>query len=617
LSSLISPPIRQLVCAFKTYPEGVEGSVQEATSWLTGCLDSLRLLRPVVLASDTSEELFRQAELDLKEGLKLLADRSLADADKADALAQAVSRYYSQLFLLQTEEARRPAFSPILSIDQLIKVAFNLIQERCEVFELQTRFPLALAEIMQLRAQWNVRKALFSDVAWPETIEEHLDQIEGGMGALAQYLEKGEPLLLEEAIQLLGKGSSDYAEQIYRSEAQAREKYRFSKHDAIECWLRLLEHPFDLGEAVTRQAWDRLFQEVDAYQRMLQMSKRGGLSIAQPELVAAAAVVHQHALDQLNFLASHPLPPAEVAERLNSPWDQMDNFRGAVRQALSDLQSQFHSAPRMLELVEILGQCEAGVLPKWLLRDEVEQRMEQQKQSLQALQEAPEVPEGMPPLLASHEQAYQRMLLYCQDEQVPHLIEGWKLLSLTMPPLIAYEAHVRQELSKTGKSGQQVTCIRCGQVQIPQKVCSACGSNLPQMQIDDVRYEDIAGGPGGASVSVADNLVDMVEGLAFGDSTWDQVILEIVGQLETLEKTRRRFEVEGLKMMGKEDSLDVYFQFFVVRMGQLSEALSSLAEAAQNRQLVALKAVLPSYRQLHQELIEFQNRISEGIGKLP
>lgn len=53
-------------------------------------------------------------------------------------------------------------------------------------------------------------------------------------------------------------------------------------------------------------------------------------------------------------------------------------------------------------------------------------------------------------------------------------------------------------------------------------------------------------------------------------------------------------------------------------MGQLSQALATLAEAAQGRQMVALlKAGLASYRQLHQELIEFQKRITEGIGKLP
>lgn len=616
MSSFISPPIRQLVCALKTYPEGVQPCTEAAVLWLTGCMDSLRLLRPLILWSESVQELFHQAELDLKEALKVIADRHLAGSDKAEALAQAVIRYYGQLFQLQSEEGRRPAFSPILSLDQLIKVAFNVIQDRCDVFELQTRFPLAHADILQLRAQWTVRKTLFPEVPWPESIDEHLRQIEGGMGAVALYLEKGESRLLEEAIQLLGKGSSDYAQQILESEAQAREKFRFGTHDAIECWARLLEHPYDLGEAVTRQTWDRLFQEVDAYLNTIQMSRRGGLSIAHPELLAAACVVHQQAFDQLTFLAANPLPPAEVAQLLNIPWAQMDNFRGAVRQAAADLQAQFQAAPRMLELVEILGQCEVGALPKWVLRDEVQQRLEQLQASLQAFMEAPQVPENIPPLLASHQQAYERMLLYCEDDQLIHLIEGWKLLSLTMPPLMAYEAQVRQELSKTGKSGQQITCVRCGLIQIPQKICSSCGSNLPQLQIDDVHYEDLAGAEA-ASTNVADMLIDLAEGLTFGASTWDQVSLEIVRQLEVLEKTRQRFEREGIKMMGKEDSLDVYCQFFVVRMGQLSQALATLAEAAQGRQMVALKAGLASYRQLHQELIEFQKRITEGIGKLP
>ena len=617
MSSFISPPIRQLVCAWKTHPEGVEASKQDATAWITGCLDSLKRLRPLVIWTESIDELFNQAQLDLKEALRLVGERQLAPADRADALAAAVVRYYGQLLQLQTEEASRPAFSPILSLDQLIKVAFNVLKNQCEVFEIQTRFGLVVSDIRQLRSQWNVRKSLFPDVKWAPSIDEHLDQIEGGLGAVAQYLEKGEVILLEEAIQLMGKGSSDYAEKVYASDAEMRAAYRFSQHDAIECWLRLQEHPFDLGEEVTTQAWDRLFQEVDSYQRTVQTSKRAGLSVAQPELIEAAGVIHQEALDRLNYLSTHPLPAAEVAPMLNSPWEHMDGFRAAIRKALADLHAVFQGAPRMLELVELLGQCDAGLLPAWVLRDEINQRMEQHKLSLEAFAEAPQVPESIPPLLESHEQAYQRLLLYCEDGKTEHLVEGWKLLSMTMPPLIAYEAQLRKGLSKTGKSGQQVTCVRCGEVQSPQKVCSKCGSSLPQLQIDEVHYEDISSTGEAPPVSVADHLIEMVDGLNFGSSSWDLIREEIVRQIGVLEKTRGRFEREAVAIMGRDESFDVYCQFFITRMGQLSQALMTLGEAAQGQQLVNLKSGLASYRQLHEELIEFQKKIAEGIRKLP
>lgn len=604
--------MRQLVCALHKHPEQVEESRLKAADWLASSLESLRLLRPVVLWSENSEERLRQAELDLKECQRLLKDTTRPGPERGARLAEALMSYYSHLFQLQRLEAERPAFSPVLSLDQLINVSFNLLQDKVDVFELRTRFPLAHADVLQMRAQLEARRALFEDVVFG--VEEPLRTVEGGLGAVAHYLESGERKALEEAIQLLGRGSGELAHQLGEAEAQMRTKQRHSPHDAVEFWARLVELPGDLGEDVVKQAWERLFHEVDAYQRAVEVGRRAGLAIAQPELVREANLLAEHVREQLTGLGA--VPPAELTAKLNPLWEAMGQYRGGVQAALSELQIRFEGAPRMLELVEILGQVDAGVLPAWVLRDEIEQRQAEAAASLQALQESPKAPENLVPLLASHDQAYQRLLLYCEDPQLAHLVEGWKLLALTLPPLMAFEKQVRRSLAQTGKSGQQVTCIRCGHIQIPGKVCTECGSALPQLQIDDVHYEDISGGPARGDNQVADHLTDLVQGLTFGVTSWDQILMEIVSQLEALEKTRERFERELVKMMGRDESLDTYCQFFVICMGKLSQALTALGEAAQTRQLTPLKAGLTSYRQLHEELIEFQKKITEGIGKL-
>jgi hypothetical protein len=173
---------------------------------------------------------------------------------------------------------------------------------------------------------------------------------------------------------------------------------------------------------------------------------------------------------------------------------------------------------------------------------------------------------------------------------------------------------VRREVAQKGKSGQQLTCIRCGHVQKPQKLCAECGGSMPQFQIEDLSYELVAGGMGGGKVNPADQLTDLVQGVTFGVSTWENVLQEILRQLDTLEKTRDRFEKDVVKMMGAENSLDAYCQFFVVRLGQLAQALLELQKAAEDRSIVTLKGGLSSYRQLHEELSEFQKRIAEGLG---
>jgi hypothetical protein len=604
--------MRQLVSALHKHPDQIEESQLKASDWLASSLEGLHLLKPVVLWSEEKEEALRQAELDLKECQRLLKDVTRPAPERGARLAETVMSYYSHLFRMQGLESQRPAFSPVLSLDQLINVAFNVLQDKTDVFELRARFPLAHADVLQMRAQVQVRQALFPEVGFE--VEEPLRIMEGGLGAVAHYLETGERKALEESIQLLGRGSGEFAHKLSEAEAAMRARPRYSPYDAVEFWIRLTELPTDLGPDVTKHAWERLFQEVDSFVRAVEVGRRAGLGVARPELVREATILAEHVREQLAALGA--ASPGELAEKLNPLWEAMAQYRGGVQAAISELQIRFEGAPRVLELIEFLGQVETKAFPVWMLREEIEQRQVEAEASLKALQEAPKPPENLVPLLASHDQAYQRMLLYCEDPQSAHLVEGWKLLALTMPPLLAFEKQVRRAFAETGKSGQQVTCIRCGHVQIPGKVCTECGAALPQLQIDDVRYEDISGGPGGRDNQVADYLADLVQGLTFGVTTWEQIIQELVNQLEVLDKTRDRFEREVVKIMGRDESFDSYCHFFVICLGKLSQTLTVLGEAAQTRQLTPLKAGLTAYRQLHEELIEFQKKITEGIGKL-
>lgn len=618
MSSFVSQPIRQLVCALKSYPSAVEGCMAEARSWLIGSQESLQLLRPLLLWNPTTDELFNQAELDLKEALRVLADPVMLPDDQAESLWLAVSRYYGQLFQLQELEQKRPAFSPILILDQVIKIAFNVLHRHATMFDLQVRFPLAQAEVARLRQQIEIRR-LFSDISWPEEISEGLRHIEAGLGALSRFLEVGNPVLLEHAIQLMGKGSAEVAQHLQNLETELRSQARFSPHDSIECWLRLREHPYDLGESATRFAWDRLFQEVDDYLRTLQLAQTGGLAISHPEIMSAAGLAHQQAFDQLGQLSAQNHPAETVAQMLNPAWDQMLAMRAKVQSGQGEVYSNFSPAPKMLELLEVLGQTAAGLSPTWVLKQHLNHCIQQQQASLEALRAASGVPETIEPLLSSHEQAFQRMLLYVEDENRDHLIQGWKILSLTLPPLMNFEAQLRREVAQQGKSGQQITCIRCSHVQKPQKICEQCGTTMPQYQIEDVRYELVVGGPGGSNskVNVADQLVDLVQGLTFGVSGWEHVGQEILRQLDVLGKTRDRFEKDMVKMMGTDESLDAYCQFFVVRLGQLTQSLMDLSQAAETRSIATLRGGLSAYRQLHEELMEFQRRIAEGLARTP
>jgi len=621
VTSFFAPALRQLLCAWRSRQEALPESLQAAEDWRLAAQDSLRWLRPLILWTAASEENLRQAELDLKEVKRLLDDsKAHTKVEGADLLRQVLERYYVNLFKIQAQEEERPAFSPLLPLDQLIRVAFNLLQARCEPLELQSRFAPAQAAVAEARANLDWRPRLFDDTQWPDTLYESLYQMEGGMGALAQFLETGEPKVLEESIQLLGKGSTDYVEAL-KTILQALVP-RYSGHDDLECWLRLQAYPYDLGPELVEQLWNRLYARVDAFFRVVQMVHRSGLGVAQPDALTESAPLHQRALDLLGELSQSPLTVEQQVEKLKPVWDDLARLESFLTDSLSQVQAGLKESPGMTELLEILGQAESGILPLWVVRHELETRLAKAEAAHQALQEASEsgaVPDNgatVLTLLASHPMAYQRLLLFCDDENVEHLVEGWRLLALTLPPLLQFDQQIRSEVAQKGRSGQQVTCVRCGEIQPVARVCRSCGAALPQMQIDDVRYEDISGADGlSQSDSASDYLVELARGIPFGSSTWDDLRLEIVAQLKGVEATRERFERELLNMMGKEAALDMYCQFFIVRLGQLSQTLMSLGESAQRANIVSLQGGLSAYEELHRELQEFQKRIDEGLKK--
>ena len=598
LSSHFSPVLRQYLCALEGHPEGVAELVPQVQAWTQAALDSLQRLTPVVMLADSTEEFLRQARLDLLEGLRLMES-----SPTPEGLREVWERYYGQLFQLSQEESERPVFSPILFIDQLIKVGFNLLNGRVESFELLQRLPSARAELDHNQQLISARLALFDEVEWPrEALDQAFEQLQGGLGALYQYSQTGEIAALEAGLALLSRGSGSFSQVLEQAITP-----KYSPSDSVESWCRLHHYAYDLE--VREFYWNRLVGEGDQFFSLIQRARMAGLGIAAPETIREAGICHQKLVDALAQVSDPP------ESSLVPIWAEMVAFTHKIHGELSQLQQSIGGAPRLLDLVEVLGQVEQDNLPKWVLRIEIEKRLLEHQSTMESLLQAPPLAEVLLPLLEPHQAAYQRILLYLDDEQAEHLQEGWKLLSLSIPSLIAFDHERRQEVAKQGKSGQQVTCVRCGHIQKPAKNCAQCGSALPQLAIDDVRYDDIIGGSGRRPQNAADQLSDLISGLQFGTATWDQVRQELLRQYDILTKTRERFEREVVRMMGQDATLDAYCQFFVVRLGQLSQVLMTLSEAAKNQAVNVLKAHVSDYRQLHEELIEFQNRIQEGIKK--
>lgn len=560
------------------------------------------------------EEVFRQAHLDLKEVQRLLGDDKAEAGGRAQALEETLHRYHANLYKIQEWELQKKAFSPILPFDQLIKAAFNVLQQKCPPLELQTRFPAAVSYLANLRYETALRRTLYPEVEWPEALETGFVRMEGGLGAFGKYLETGTPAkTLEEGIQLLGRGSTDYAEQMEALQLAGRAKH--SKHDSVEQWLRLREQPYDLGQEATGLLWQRLYFDTDQFFALVQRAKQSGLGVVEPELLKNAAMVHQQTVDRLANLSAE-WPGLEAGkELLNTAWDLMDYLKQRIASRLAEVQKMVEPAPRMRELLDTLGQVQSGLLPTWLLQSDLQKRIAEQKKVVEAMEAAPEkVNEEILSLTRSHDVALQRMLLYCEDENADHLIEGWKLIALTLPPLIEFDRSARQAVAQKGTSSRSVTCVRCGEVQLPQKVCQKCGAALPQVQLDDVRYMDLAGeqGPSG---NPAEYLHELIAGLQLGGSSWEQIGGEIVKQLEVVDKTRERFEKEMLPMLGKDNNLDVYAQFLAVRLGQLTQCLLALLDAVNARNPLLMQGAIAPYRELFDEIGAFQARINEAIGK--
>lgn len=612
MNHLFPPPMRQFLCALRHAPQQLADSQVGAELWLSEAQAGLTQLEPLLLRSEQCDEWLRQLRLDFREIDKLLHNKAQQAApERAEALEAVLRRYYAQLFALQQYELQRPTLSPMLPIDQLLKVAVNLLHGTVEVFELQQRIGSSAAYVAALARELEARQRLFDEISWPQPLNEALQQIHGGLGALIRFLESAESQALEDGIVLLGTGSTQFARLL--EETLATVQPRYVPQDSLECWLRWVDFQYDLGPAVADALWQRLYHQAEDLGHRIQVARRSGLGVAEPELVARAEQLRSDLLERLQQCSAEPLPSAVVQEKLGPLFLALEPVTMALRGRADELQEQLKSAPRLLDLLELICQVDAGLLPPWVLRAELQQQLELQAQSQAAFENLGEA--HLLPLIASHQPALQRLLLFCEDGNREHLLEGWKLLALTLPPLLQFDRQVRETIARSGKSGQQVTCVRCGLAQPPQRLCRSCQAILPQTELDNTVYQDIVGGDNGPAAQVADHLGDLIQGLAFGTATWEQVGDEILKQLDKLTATRTGFERELLQVMGKDHALDAYCQFFIVKLGQLSTTLLTMGESVKMRQMGPLQAQMTPYRELHEELQAFQTRIDEGLGK--
>lgn len=611
MASYFAPALRTLIAAWRSQPEAAAGVMPDAFRWLELAHAGLEQLKGVTLASPPAEEAFHQAELELQAMDRLLA---AGDPLSATELETSLARYYAQLFTLGEEEARRPSFSPVLELDQLIIACINLLDGKLELADFHARVGPALgaAHMLRLGQIWNAR--LYADVPEPPELEQNLLAIEGGLGAVEHVLNGGDFALLQQAIAWLGTGSKAVGELLQKRLEEMKGAARFSRHPAIESWLRQEELDVDLGPGARETLWNALHGDVQGLFRLLQSARSAGLSVAEPALLARAAQTHQKLVDALAQVGAAALPSDEVASLLNPLWDELRHLQKTLESSVSGLQASLAPTPRMRDLLETLGQAEAGQVPPWLLRSELEAHLSEQAQAQVAMEAAPETcNDAMRELLASHRPALERMRLFCDDADPVHLQEGWKLLALSLPRLVEFGQELRASVGVKGGGGQVVTCVRCGEVQPPGRSCRKCQASLPHLALDETRYENISGNEQ-APEGAADVLQTLVEGLQIGGSSWQDVADEVNRQLEGVDKIRQRFEKELLHQLGKNEMLDAYSQFFAVRVGQLAQTLLSIGEAVGTRNIMAVTACLGPYRQLHEELSAFQGKINEGIG---
>ena len=608
-------------------PQPLSELIPPATAFVREGIQLFQMMAPGILRTPAVEELFRQIHLEQQAQIEALETLSLrppkSGLSRSITSLRSASERLLRLFpQLQQEEAKEKVYSPFPVVDHTIRVGLNLLEGKAAMADFQVRLPSVAALLPVLKQDVERFKLLYqrddlADLAGPA-----LERMQAGLGAANTFLgNPKERAALEDSLRLLGSGGVQLMEVLKQFDEAALADIRFHR-------LRFLE---ELGRAGLGTQppwlWDRVWsgaeQALEFYRRELSQIRQIPIFFEIESHYDATNFPLQVALQILRE-ADRSGVASDTLARLQGPAEQLDLAFQHLREELQAATIRFQAAPNLNALRELIGRTINGEISAAKFARELVEVQGAHQEMIKGLESGPvdALTDELAQLTRSHTLAYARMAFYPDDGDAEHLRQGWHLIALSVPRIVALTEQLRERLGvkPAHVAPVGVVCLKCGgENPRGQRYCVKCNAILPQTSIEFTDYTDITGGPpqvaapaGGAPANLV-KLEQLVQQVELGQVGRSQLKSELDEHLRNADKVRQNFEKQAPNMGGRNKDFDAYAQFFRQQMERYIQGLQEMNSYGEGADTSSLRQGLILCQAAARELQGFQGHIQEAM----
>ncbi len=630
---LLPPPLAALVEVARAFvsgqaePDLVRQAMPAAWWFVWNGSRLLDQLSPGVLRTGRVQELLRSARLESEAQWRALqalesalaGGRSVGVQRGLEDLRLATDRLQEALRALRSEEWEAEFFSPDPELDHFLKIGRNVLDGHVMAPALQADFPGVASRVSRLRAA-AARFALFHPgSALCASAEPHLQHLEAGMGAAAEFLRGGRRETLEDCLRLVAPASVELHPILKEMESWAVRHRRHAAHPLVEELARARE--VALPEELLERLWEdlaALLEDEAARIETLRRHPLRALAGLDPEPAAAQHLAARQALSEARAtgLAGALLEPLDVG--LTSLRGELARQAGLLEQATAPVQG----APFLAELQLALGRAMQGQLPREEMRSAVEHFQALQQGLADELAQsaglvAPEEEEALHDLLARQGEAGTLLEVWCQGAEEGKLDEAWAILAETAPRLVALSESMRQRLQSTNSTPTGTVCMRCGAANPPSnRYCGSCSAVLPVSAQGPTEFSDITGGgePAPAAPAHVVRLEDLVRRVEEEQAGPAEVQAEVEDLLARAEQVASTFHGQVQPRLLADPALVEYARFFEEQVEIYQEGLRAILCFAREGRSDLLYRGLESCRSAGAELMALRSVVDQADG---
>lgn len=530
--------------------------------------------------------------------------------------------------------AQQPIYSPVPAFDAFIKSGIKVLEGQLDGQRLRDRFSALMPELHKVQRLVGLLPRLHEP---PQELMLALNQglqgLQTGYGALAQYLEKGDRVALEDGLKLLGSSSNILNDQLARAEQFAQGAARYSKFRPVEEWLRLkdyvLKNPEDkippawIGFTVAQVflMWDFLLDQAQGLldnPLLRELELTDGVTVELLEESLAARAVADQELAPLTGQALMQSSETLWLEKTKAA----ESLQAAVAQSLQHLDeamAPYRELPGLENIVLLKDQVKKGLVDKASLRNEFHNQLQRVEELLESVRQGQDpISVEFRDILPIHRSAFMGMLENLESDDWFGLENRWQGVVSTLPHLADLSRNIRQRLKAQGSASKRIQCVRCGNSNEPtRRVCSSCGANLPTVIQKMQTFSEIDTGQGGPTVGLAPRAIDllesMVQGLESNQTTKKDAAEALQLLIDDVSRQRQMFTKKLLPLMGKDETLDSYLRYFAQGLGQYFTNLNELQQAVREGSLPRLHSGLTLVRDTLDTLDAMKDRIDEAL----